>query len=205
MIGVARHAPLFTKMADRLAPITRDLAGALKNAGIDAVGRYLETLTAPERDNLFAAGLGILPLSKAPMSPLNDAFGRSRAASLLQLATTLGVPHGVHVMIDLEGQQGQHVDVVAYDHAIAGALAAGGYIPLAYIGAGQALTGAELYSIPDVHLYWRGGSLGMPEPACGFAIWQIPPLEQTVAGAIVDVSITGADGRGRSPVLWYGS
>jgi hypothetical protein len=205
MIGVARHAPLFTKMVDRLAPVTRDLAGSLKSAGIDAVGRYLETLTAPERDNLFLAGLGILPLSKAPLSPLNDAFGRSRAASLLQFAATLGVPHGVHVMIDLEGQQGQHVDVVAYDHAISGALAGGGYIPLAYIGAGQTLTGAELYALPDVHLYWRGGSLGMPEPACGFAIWQIPPLEQTVAGAIVDMNITGADGRGRSPVLWYGS
>jgi len=33
--------------------------------------------------------------------------------------------------------------------------------------------------------------------------WQVPPLEQTVSGAIVDVSLTGADSRGRKPILWY--
>jgi hypothetical protein len=70
------------------------------------------------------------------------------------------------------------------------------------VGAGQVLTGSELYSLPSVHLYWRGGSLGIPEPNCGFAIWQIPPLEQMVANTNVDVSVTGADLRGRRPMLW---
>lgn len=205
MFGVARHVPLFTKLADRLAPVSHDLAIALKSEGIGAVGRYLETLTVAERDGLFAAGLGILPLSQAPVAQLSDAFGRTRAASLLQHAETLGVPPGVHLMIDLEGQKGNHADVTAYDRALSSELARPGYVPMAYVGAGQLLTATELFALPDVHLYWRGGSLGMPEPSCGFALWQIPPLEQTVAGAIVDVNITGADLRGRVPMLWYGA
>ena len=206
MTGVARPCPLFTKLADRLAPISHELASALKAAGVDAVGRYLGDLTAFERDGLFAAGLGILPLSTAPTSPLNEALGRSRADSLIQQASLLGVPTGVHVMIDLEAQHGSHEDVTAYDRAIsAGLMQLGGFIPLAYVGVPQPLSGAELFALPDVHLYWRGGSLGVPEPNCGFAMWQIPPLEATVAGAVVDMSMTGADLRGRQPMLWYPS
>jgi len=203
MVGIAQHVPLFTKMVDRLAPISAELASAFKAAGIGVVGRYLETLTPYERDNLFEVGLGILPLSKAPPQPLSAAFGRARAEELLQKASLLGVPAGVHLMIDLEAQQGDHTDVVGYDSELSTEIARIGYIPLAYIGADQRLSSAELFTLPDIHLYWRGGSLGIPEPACGFAIWQIPPLEQQVCGSIVDMSLTGADLRGRRPIFWY--
>lgn len=200
MIGVTRACPLFTKLVDRLSPISVELASALKNAGVGAVGRYLENMTVSERDGLFAAGLGILPLSEAPIGSLTADIGRSRAASVLQRAATLGIPHGAHVMIDLEAQQG---DFLAYDTAISVTIELGGFIPLAYVGAAQLLTGSQLYALPNVHLYWRGGSLDIPEPQCGFAMWQIPPLEQTVSGAVVDMSVTGADLRGRKPILWW--
>lgn len=203
MIGVARACPLFTKLVDSFAPISASSALALKHAGVNAVGRYLENLSVAERDHLFAAGLGILPLSEAPVSHLSADFGRSRAASLIQHATALRVPHGAHLMIDLEGQHGTHADIIAYDNALASDIETAGYIPLAYVGAGQLLTGAELYALPSVHLYWRGGSRDMPEPTCEFAMWQIPPLEQTVAGVNVDMSITGADLRGRRPMVWW--
>ena len=205
MTGIARACPLFTRLADTLSPISSAGALALKNAGIGAVGRYLENLTLFERDNLFAAGLGILPLSQAPVAPLTADYARTRAASVLRHAASLEVPHGVHVMIDLEGQHSSHADSVAYDEELSAEIAAAGYVTLAYIGAGQPLTGSELFMLPDVHLYWRGGSLDMPEPNCGFAIWQIPPLEQTVAGVNVDMNITGSDGRGRRPILWWPS
>jgi hypothetical protein len=204
-VAVIRECPLFTKMIDRLEPITAEYASALKSTGIGAVGRYLENLTPGERDSIFSAGLGILPLSEAAVRPLSEEFGKSKAEFLLQRTALLGVPTGAHVMIDLEGQHGTNSDIAAYDEAISDGLASGGYIPLAYIGAGQVLSGAALYALPDVHLYWRGGSLGIPEPSCGFAMWQIPPLEQPVANSIVDVSITGADLRGRKPILWWPS
>lgn len=205
MIGVTRVCPLFSKLIDRLAPVSTEMALAFKNAGVHAVGRYLENLSPSERDGIFAAGLGILPLSEAPAGSLSAEIGHGRAQRTLDRAHILDVPVGAHVMIDLEAQHGPHADAVAYDEALSGDLARVGYIPLAYIGAAQTLSGSELYALPDVHLYWRGGSLGIPEPGCGFAIWQIPPLEQSVANAVVDVSMTGADLRGRRPILWYPS
>ena len=203
MTGIARACPLFTKIIDTLTPISSSEAVALKSAGIGAVGRYLENLTVSERDALFAAGLPILPLSEAPAQILNAAFERARGAALLQHAALLEIPHGVHLMIDLEAQRGTHADVIAYNNVLAAELAQASYTPLAYVGAGQPLTGSELFMLPDVRLYWRGGSLGMQEPNCGFALWQIPPLEQMIAGVNVDVSITGADLRGRRPILWW--
>lgn len=205
MTGIARACPLFTKLVDTLSPISHDSALALKNAGVGAVGRYLENLTVSERDGLFAAGLGILPLSQAPIAALTADIGHMRATSVLQHATALEVPHGVHMMVDFEAQKADHVNATAYDNAITNALAIAGYIPLAYVGADQPLSSADIFALPDVHLYWRGGSLAIPEPRCGFAIWQIPPLEQIVAGVNVDVSMTGADLRGRAPVMWWAS
>jgi len=202
MVGTARACPLFTKLADTFSPLSNSAALALKNAGVGAVGRYLENLSVAERDGLFASGLDILLLSEAPSGVLSKDVGHARAASLLQHLATLEAPRGVHVMIDLEAQHGAHSDIIAYDNALASDLEVAGYIPLAYVGAEQALSGAELYALPSVHLYWRGGSRGMPEPLCEFAIWQIPPLEQAVAGVNVDMSMTGADLRGRRPMLW---
>lgn len=200
VVGVPRVCPLFTKVVDCLEPLSASAAQALKGEfGVGAVGRYLETLTPTERDALFAAGLPILPLSEAPLGPLSASLGREVAADLLARADALGVPVGAHVMVDFEAQQG---DAQAYADALTGPIALAGYVPLAYVGAGQLLSGAELFALPSVHLYWRGGSVGVAEPACGFAIWQVPPLDQVLAGARVDVSLTGADAPGRVPILW---
>lgn len=200
--GITRSCPLYTKLIDSFSPIAAAPAEALKAAGVNAVGRYLENLTVSERDLLFAAGLGLLLLSEAPTGPLTKEYGHQRAAYLVTRTNALGAPRGINVMIDLEGQHGAHADVIDYVNALASDLEAAGFVPLAYIGAGQSLSGAELYALPSVHLYWRGGSLGMPEPNCGFAMWQIPPLEQRVGGIVVDMSMTGADLRGRAPILW---
>lgn len=204
MVGVARHAPLFAKIVDTLSPISPFAASALKSIGIEGVGRYLENLSTSERDGLFQAGLAILPLSKAPASPLTAEFGVSHAEFLLQKAAALEITLGVHMMVDFEAQNGTHADVLAYNEALTKTIAHAGYIPLAYVGQPQPLSPAELFQLPDVHLYWRGGSLGVTEPRCGFALWQIPPLDQTlVAGLHVDVSVAGADLRARQPMLWY--
>jgi len=204
MVGVVRRAPLFSKIVDTLSPVSGFAASALKSIGVEAVGRYLENLSDSERDVLFQAGLGILPLSKAPTSPLNADFGRSHAKFLLQRAMMLEVPTGVHLMVDLEAQSGTHTDVLAYDEALTNEIALSGYVPLAYVGQPQPLSAQQLFQLPDVHLYWRGGSSNIPEPACSFALWQIPPLDQVlVAGLRVDMSVAGEDLRGRPPMLWY--
>jgi hypothetical protein len=199
-LGAARACPLFTRLVDCLEPLSTAAALELKTTfGVGAVGRYLETLTVAEVNGLFTAGLPILLLTEAPEGPLAAALGQALAARHLSLAAALGAPKGVHLMSDFEAQTG---DAGGYDNALTDAIASGGFLPLAYVGAGQLLTGPELYALPSVHLYWRGGSVGIPEPDCGFAVWQVPPLDQTLAGTRVDVSLVGADARGRSLVLW---
>jgi hypothetical protein len=204
-VGVARTCPLFTKMVDCLEPLSSSDVLTLRDEhGVGAVGRYMETLKAAERDTLFAANMPILLLSEAPSGLLSVELGHQIAASMLALAEGLEAPKGLHLMADFEAQEG---DAEGYDNALTGDVAAGGFIPLAYGGAGESLTGHQEFELPNVHLYWRGGSIGIPEPDCGFAIWQIPPLDQilTGVGVPVDVSVTGADARGRRPILWYPS
>lgn len=204
-VGVARVAPLFSVMWDRYEPFSAaDVKAAKATYGVGIFGQYLETLTTAVRDAVWSAGGAILLLSDAPEGTLSASVGHAKAASLLALATALGAPKTLHLMVDFEAQSG---DAEGYATALTSDVAAGGFDPLVYGGAGEALTGHQAYELPNAHLYWRGGSLGIPEPDCGFAIWQIPPLSHQIAGVSspVDVSVIGADGRGRSPVLWYPS
>ena len=202
--GVARAAPLFSVMWDRFEPFSANDVKVAKTKCVSVFGQYLEMLTAAVRDAIWSEGGAILLLSDAPVGALSAASGHSKAASLLALANGLGAPKTLHLMVDFEAQTG---DAEGYATALTGDVAAGGYDPLVYGGAGEALTGHQVYELPNAHLYWRGGSLGIPEPDCGFAIWQVPPLSHPFAGVSspVDVSMVGADGRGRSPILWYPS
>lgn len=201
--GVARAAPLFSVMWDRFEPFTaNDVKVAKATYGVSVFGQYLEEMTAATRDAVWSEGGAILLLSDAPVGPLSAAVGHTKAANLLALANGLGAPKTLHLMVDFEAQQG---DAEGYATAITGAVAAGGFTPLVYGGAGEGLTGHQVYELPNAHLYWRGGLLGIPEPDCGFAIWQVTPLSHpfTAVSSPVDVSMIGADGRGRSPILWY--
>jgi hypothetical protein len=201
--GVARTATIFSKMWDRFEPFTtNDVQVAKATYGVSVFGQYLETMTTASRDAVWSGGGAILLLSDAPLGALSATVGHAKAASLLKLANALGAPKGLHAMVDFEAQSG---DAEGYGTALTGDLAGDGFVPLAYAGAGTLLTGHQLYALPNAHLYWRGGSLGIPEPDCGFGIWQIPPLSHSFAGISgpVDVSEIGADGRGRLPILWY--
>ena len=173
-VGVARACPLFTVMADRLTPFSVADAKALKAMGFGAVGQYVEALTPAARDGIWSAGLAILPLSEAPLGVLSATTGHSLATNILSHTKALGVATGVHMMLDFEAQQGDATD---HGTAASGDLAGAGFIPLGYVGAGQLLSGHALYEIPAVHLYWRGGSLGVAEPDCGFAVWQNPTAQ----------------------------
>jgi hypothetical protein len=204
-VGVARAATLFSVMWDRFVPFTaNDVRVAKATYGVSVFGQYLEMMTAASRDAVWSEGGAILLLSDAPTGNLSAAAGHSKASSLLALATGLGAPKGLHLMVDFEAQTG---DAEGYATAITSDIAAGGDVPPVYGGAGEALTGHQVYELPNAHLYWRGGSLGIPEPDCGFAVWQVPPLSHQFAGVSgpVDVSMIGEDGRGRSPVLWFPS
>jgi hypothetical protein len=206
MVGVAREAPIFAKGFDCYELADLATAKAFRADGYEYVGAYLEVLTVAARDVYFAAGLGIWLLSTAIVSGLSASVGDAKGAMLRNKAMALGVPPKVHVTTDLEDAHGDPVSAVMpfVDH-VGGVLVHGGYQSALYLGAGCGLSGHQAFSVPSVNLYVRAGSSGIPEPDCGFAMWQTPPLDQVAHGHRYDCSIAGRDGFGRGIFLWFPS
>jgi hypothetical protein len=207
MSGIARSAAPFMMGLDSLQPVTSiDVANAMRAKGFSYWGRYLQNLTADERDLLFAAGFAIWLISEARIANLSDTSGMSDGLLNARRALALGAPPKVHITIDSEATpEGTSAEtVIEYNNANASGITTMGYDAMLYVGAGQPLDGHALYSL-KADRYARGGSAGIPEPGCGFTLVQLYPLDQTIEGMRVDVSVIQADYRGRTPVLWYPS
>ena len=205
MAGVARECPVFADGIDCLEALSLETAQAFRADGYQYVGRYLETLTSAERDDIWAAGLGIWLLTLGSTAALSSSFGDARAASTTSRGLSLGVVPRVHVTIDQEAaSENSEADNYAYcDHFSAGICRSGWQAAL-YAGAGIGMTAVEEFRLPNVNCYIRGGSVGIPEPACGFVMIQFSPLDVTIHGQRVDVSKVGRDARGRGITMWWG-
>ena len=199
-IGVARPAAP-GRIFDCLAPVSSAVAAAAIADGYSVVGRYLNNLSPGERDVIFAAGLAILPITEAMVGVvLSSNTGASYGLTCGHLAQKLGVPDGVHVVIDLEhpaagSDSGDHVN------AMAGALAACDFAAMLYVAEPwpPELTAARTYALkPD--RYGRG-SLGVPEPACGWC-WVQDAWNVSKWGTKVDTGVIRADALGRVPTIW---
>lgn len=202
VVGVARPAPLFGLGFDCYAPVTGAICQDAKLAGFKYVGRYLHNLTSQERDVIFANGLAIWLLTYAPTSEvLNASTGVKYGTQTAHQAISLSTPPSVDVTIDFESPM-IGSDGPAHINAYAHTLMSANYGAPLYVGGPEPLNGAQLYSLA-VHPYVRGGGM-MPEPACGWAIIQLTPLDQDMFGTRVDVSIACADYRGRRVTMWYG-
>jgi len=205
IVGAAREPGYFAPGFDCLGALTAAQARAFRADGFVWVGRYVETLTPAERDVLFAADLAIALIMEAAAGPMSAAEGRARGQQTVARARALGAPPTVHVTMDDEGTTGAVADVEAAFTACGAELVAGGQGSCLYVGAPQALTAAQLWSLPSVHLYWCAASLGLPEPErCGFAVRQLGELDQEIHGTRVDIDWAAKDAMGRGLVLWWG-
>jgi len=123
----------------------RPILGALRGAGIRGVIRYIsystngKNLTAPERDALHAAGLGILlvweNLKGDPLS--GAALGKDHGAEAAHQATVLGYPKGlpIYAAVDMDTLNGvQTIQIVAYLGEFAKQVQAAGFKCGGYIG-----------------------------------------------------------------------
>lgn len=203
--GVARELEPFTKIFDCLASVSAATAKKLAARGFGACGRYLEDLTVGERDDIWGAGLPILLYTEACIENLTHVLGVQMGELDLDRCDRLDVADGVHLVCDLESAHGNASDVAGYVEARADTWMTGKKLGACYLGADQPLGGGAVYALQSVHGYIRGGSLGIPEPACGFFAWQIPPLDQTIEGQRIDAGMSGRDARGRAPILWWPS
>jgi hypothetical protein len=204
VIGVARAVPPFTRGFDCLSPVTNQVARLAKASGFDFVGRYLHNLSTAERDAIFDADLALWPLTYAPTEePLTAATGAAAAARDVLFARALAIPPGIHITLDYEspapGSNGP-----AHLNAASHALRAAGYADAVYVGGPEDLSSASLSALLTTR-YCKGGGR-VPEPARGWCMLQLEPLDQVMfGGQDVDVDVAKADYHGDGLTLWYPS
>ena len=195
-----------SKFADTISHITAPEAVALKADGFDGIFLYAETATQADIDNALGAGLlvAFVMYSPTPGYQPSATLGAEMATSACAHLKTLNVPAGVSLFVDLESMGGAPADKIAHANAAADVIAAQGFLPGAYIGAGVGLTSMELYRLHVVR-YWKSGSMVLDrngqyaEPGCGWCVVQGMPFNQQVPGGPeVDVDAVWQDYRGRT-------
>lgn len=195
----ARAVPPGSRGTDSVQDIRPDQAAALRAAGFDFAVRYLHNVTRDEVAAIVAAGLGFMPVTYA---------GAYNGADAAAQCSALGLPAGVTVWLDLEGQKAFHLDphvLIATINDWARPVRAANFQPGIYVGVPQPLTSSELFGL-DVVRYWRGqGSIRdrfneLAEPKCGWCMYQTFPSHMR-CGVYVDVDITQQDYEKRAPMF----
>lgn len=175
-------------------------AVALRDMGVDFLVGYLGVISPMRLGGALAAGLAFMPVTVA------GEFFDGPADEVAQLKA-LGIPPGVTVWLDLEGQKSfgwPALDLIEKINAWADAIRSAGYEAGLYVGVPQPLTSDELWSL-RVTRYWRGqGSIRdrhnrLAEPTkCGWCMTQMYPAVRR-AGIDVDFDIIGQDYLRRVP------
>lgn len=207
-VGVARPLAPWSIVVDCLEPLTDTTIDAVIAAIGQPLaprrlvfGRYAHNLLEHERALIHARDADILPIVYAPDGPLSDSLGMSLVQRMGRALAPMDPPTGVSLVVDLENEQSAAPDVIAYANAAAEAAIGLAWRPGCYAGAPQVLDSAELYALA-LEPYWRGGSAKIPEPACSWALVQLPPLDQVVGGQRIDLSASCLDAKLRTFTVW---
>ena len=194
------EAPPGIKVFDTISHITGQQAVDLKKAGFDLAMLYAEVVSAGDLLALTAAGIMVgfiqegLAAKTVPTADLGKTMGSFCSGRL----RNLGVPQGVSISIDLEGDGRPPEAWLDFGNGSADAMEMLGDLPGLYIGEGCGLTSEQLYSFHGFP-YWKGMSRvtdaagNLAEPKCGWAMVQQYPDDLVIAGVRVDVSVLGKD------------
>lgn len=161
-------------------------------------------LTAAEVLAIRSSGLALGLYQTFQTASLSPSEGTLDGESAVAQARALGVPPGVTIYGDSEGQGSTSASQdIAYWNAWAAEVRAGGYVAGMYVGPGPRMTGVEIGELPDVHAYWMAGAADMPYPyPRGYGMFQLNPPNQIIAGQAFDLDVTQVDFRGGAPAMW---
>lgn len=176
---------------DTIAAIGPAQASRLKSAGYDFAVRYLGSVTDIEVKTLNEAGIAVMGVT------YGGAF--DGAAAVVNAREKAKLPPNTTLWLDLEGQEG-HRTAADITHAVnswADTVAAAGYNPGLYVGAGCVLDAAALAKLKPSR-YWRSCSY-VPKPSEGWCMLQLSPPNRVVCGVQIDIDVIEADYRGRVP------
>jgi hypothetical protein len=187
---------------DCFAPVTRSEAAAMRACGFMGVVRCLDTLTAPELQDLLAEDLGVLVYQAAhggPWSP-TATLGQADGVRAVAKAKAVGYGLGATIYNDLEDcvLTCTAADVAGYANAKFDVVEQGGWHQGEYIGFNVPVTSAQLYSMFHSKTYWHSGS-NVPDVATrGYAMRQWL-MDITYRGMRIDLSLAEPDKLGGSP------
>jgi len=189
-------------------PIVR----AWRAAGVKGFAGYLGHMTPEKVRAVVDGGLLFTPVTVA------GEYHDGAVDEIFQLRA-LGIPAGVHVWLDVEGEivwnAGKDPKKLAAVKALIEGwnrdIARAGYRPAMYVGVPQPFTSAELYAF-SAERYWHGqGSVrdrkgNLAEPfrdfgACrGWNMIQAAP-SQVLGGVPVDFNMVFGDYKGQTPIM----
>jgi hypothetical protein len=196
---------------DTNSAVTAPVAASLFTQGFRFCVRYVSRvaqqgsndLSVSEATNLLQAGLAIMPVQHPRAEgwiPTKE-LGSSDGVCAAYHSFVIGFPPGVNVWCDLEGIDESVAPQVVIDYCNAwfDAVAAAGFVPGLYVGAGCILDGNALrVSLKFAH-YWKSMSRVPDIVGRGYQMIQSP---QTTAGGIkIDPDRTQTDQLG-GKVSW---
>lgn len=188
--------------------LTLSSAQKLRSLGLTFVYRYLSLgdeaeadLTENELEAILLAGLrvGAVQHVRLPGWAASGSVGTTDGVHAGANAQLVGLPKGVTLFLDLEGTVSSAPEVTAYVNAWASEVRARGYEAGLYVGAGQPLTGDELYHALSVDRYWRSFSQVPEVTRRGYTLLQLYPTVTLASGLSVDVDALQEDYLGGTP------
>ncbi len=176
---------------DTLQTVTPPEFAELAARGVVWRAGYIEKTSAEELAEQLAAGIAFCPVTYA--------LDFNAAAHVAKLQA-LGIPKGVTVFLDIEGQNLDPTVLINKINAWAFSIRQAGYDPGMYVGAGCPLNDAQLYAL-DVDRYWHSVSR-VPDPKVrGCCVRQIRPNDVKPTGLDIDVDIVEPDYEGGLPTF----
>lgn len=207
MIVLTEKATVGALGVDTVATITQAQALSLAKHGYSFVVRYLGGVTQEEVANIFFAELAIMLVgySRGVGWLPTAALGSYDGASAVAHTKALQLPPGLTLWCDLEGMSGTAADTIEYAEAWGAQVAAAGYVPGVYVGAGIPLDAQQLYALNNIHAYWHSCSVVPDVGSCSYQMYQLNPpnivfaKDAGVAALEVDIDVVQQDHSGRLP------
>lgn len=202
---LVKPIPVGARIFDTIAPLTASALRGMHDAGADGVMGYLGVNLTPDAvANAHALGMGILPVNESRREGWQPSatLGEADAVASTRRMAALGIPTGgLHDWCDLEGCGGDPTDYCnAWSHVVDD----GGRLSGLYVGAGDILSGHQLYALPGFTGYMRSCSR-VPEPDCGWMLMQLYQPNLMRGGVQVDISVACADWKGRQATWVVGA
>lgn len=183
-------------------PLTASEATAFKEAGNIFCVRYIPRTPALVRGNLTSAEIKVILGADLALMAVQhvaepgwqptQALGAQYGVYAGVYASTIGLPKGMNIWLDLEGvaTPATAQEVIDYCNAWFTAVEAVGYVPGVYVGWQVVLTPEQLYSALPFKHYWRAYN-GPDVATRGYQIVQ--HTAKTLNGIAYDPNTSQAD------------